>query len=77
MDQPEDRPVDASDRDRPSHCPRCGSTSIVPALHGKQNDVGMARARRGEVVLAGCDAHHIRWGCAACKYLFQDRDSSG
>lgn len=54
---------------RPTTCPRCGSTRIVPVIWGYAPDDGLVA--RGEAIIGGCRLpwNPSPWGCAACGWI--------
>jgi hypothetical protein len=56
----------------PESCPACGSRQLVPVVHGLPSPELEERARRQEVVLAGCelfgDERDARWRCLNCGF---------
>jgi hypothetical protein len=50
-------------------CPRCSSPKFVPFVYGYPSEEGIAAAKRGEIVFAGCsvDMDGPRWYCPACR----------
>ena len=61
---------------RPPSCPTCSSTSVRPIVYGEPDAELVERARRHEVVLAGCllTDDDPAWDCPECGHRFGDRE---
>ncbi len=64
-----------AETDIPS-CPYCGSVRVIPIAYGLPSAEGMARARRGEIVLGGCclSRESPRWACRKCERQFGNHE---
>ena len=61
-------------------CPKCGSPTIVPVIHGMPIGDDFERERRGEVILAGCIIYggepRYPYGCLECDW-YGRKDKNG
>ena len=64
----------STNRHKPGACPKCGSSEIKPIVYGLVDDEGLEKARRGEVVLGGCEVYEDmpEWECSSCKHRWFD-----
>lgn len=53
---------------QPAKCPHCGSKAAVQIVYGLPGPELFERAKRGEVILAGCivGTNDPTWGCLEC-----------
>ena len=59
-----------------SKCPSCGSPSVAPIVYGLPDANLQEQARRGEVVLGGCEiiGEDPNRACRECGHQWRRRD---
>lgn len=60
--------------DKPSACPKCGSTTVAAIRYGMPGPEPDDAIKTGEVVLGGCvvDERARHWQCLSCNVSFND-----